>query len=143
MNENSDPYKLQRFIDAQETTYEQALSELRQGRKTSHWIWFIFPQMKGLGRSEMSQRYAISSLDEAMAYMRHPVLGHRLRECTNAVNGVENVSINTIFPWGDHMKFHSSVTLFAHATENNQVFLTALEKYFNGRPDSKTLDLIS
>lgn len=143
MNGNDDPFELQRFVDVQETTYEQALSELRQGRKTSHWIWFVFPQMKGLGHSEMSQKYAISSLNEAKAYMGHPLLGPRLRECTAAVNCVNNTPIERIFPWGDHMKFRSSVTLFANATDDNKVFLNALKKYFDGRPDSKTLDFIS
>ena len=131
---------LQRFVDAQEEDYEQVCSELRAGRKTSHWIWYIFPQIEGLGRSSISQKYAISSREEAEAYLQHPILGPRLHECTRLVNQVEGRTIHEIFGSPDDMKFRSCMTLFAHATSDNQIFLDALEKYFGGKPDRLTLE---
>jgi uncharacterized protein (DUF1810 family) len=135
-----DPYNLKRFEDAQSPVYEQVCSELRAGRKKTHWIWFIFPQIKGLGHSEMASRFAISSLEEAQAYLEHPILGPRLRECTELVNLVERRSIDMIFGYPDDLKFRSSMTLFARAAAGNQVFNEALRKYFKGEPDSSTLE---
>ncbi|CAN0618137.1 conserved protein of unknown function [Burkholderia multivorans] len=134
-----DPYDLQRFVDAQDPVYAQACDELRNGHKRSHWMWFVFPQIEGLGDSAMAQRYAISTLAEAAAYLQHPVLGGRLRECTRLVNHVDGRSIQTIFGYPDYLKFRSSVTLFAHATPDNAVFVEALEKYFGGEADHNTL----
>ncbi|AJX14115.1 calpastatin [Burkholderia ubonensis] len=134
-----DPYDLQRFVDAQDPVYAQVCDELRSGRKRSHWMWFVFPQIEGLGDSVMAQRYAIASLREADAYLRHPVLGERLRECTRLVNHVDGRSIQEIFGYPDYLKFRSSVTLFAHATSGNAVFVEALEKYYGGEADHSTL----
>lgn len=138
---SSDPFDLQRFVDAQASTYDQARAELAAGRKRGHWIWFIFPQIHGLGFSEMSRRYAISGLDEARAYLAHPLLGPRLRECTELVNAVEHHSLNAILGDPDDLKFHSSVTLFAEAG-GGPVFLDALNRYFAGERDGATLDRI-
>jgi len=133
-------YDLQRFVDAQAPVYEQVSTELRSGRKRTHWMWFVFPQIAGLGKSAMAQRFAISSLDEARAYVNHPVLGPRLRECTRWVNETEGRSIDQIFGDPDDVKFRSSMTLFAHATPDNAEFLQALSKYFGGEFDPLTLE---
>ena len=138
-----DPHNLQRFLEAQAGVYEQVLAELRAGRKHSHWIWFIFPQIAGLGHSPTAQHYAIRSLSEAEAYMQHPVLGARLHECTVIVNHIDGSSIHQIFGSPDDLKFRSSMTLFARATNDNKLFLTALEKYFSGEPDALTLERIA
>jgi uncharacterized protein (DUF1810 family) len=136
-----DPYRLQRFVDAQVSCFAQVRSELSAGKKRSHWMWFIFPQLEGLGSSPMAQRFAISGIDEAKAYLAHPVLGDRLRDCTALVNAVSARSIEDIFGYPDHLKFHSSVTLFAEASHpENEVFKEALAKYFNGVPDKATLE---
>jgi uncharacterized protein (DUF1810 family) len=134
-----DPYNLQRFIDAQHGLYEQARAELAAGRKTSHWMWFIFPQIKGLGHSAMAQRFAISSLGEAKAYLDHPVLGARLRDCTRLVTSLHGLTVEAIFGYPDHLKFHSSMTLFAHATLDNQTFMDALSKYWQAGFDIQTI----
>ncbi|WP_119302239.1 DUF1810 domain-containing protein [Dongia deserti] len=134
-----DPYDLQRFVDAQNPVYDRVRGELRNGRKQSHWMWFIFPQIAGLGRSAMAQRYAISSLDEAEAYLKHPTLGPRLRECTRLVMLVERRSAHQILGSPDDMKFHSCLTLFAHAAPEDPLFRDALEKYFGGEEDSLTI----
>lgn len=131
---------LSRFLEAQEPVVERVLTELRAGRKASHWMWFVFPQIQGLGHSPMAQRFAIASLAEAEAYLRHPVLGPRLRECTRLVNEVKGRSIEDIFGYPDYLKFHSSMTLFAHATGDGQVFLDALRQYFDGQEDRLTLE---
>ena len=131
---------LQRFVDAQEDDYEDVCAELRAGRKTSHWIWYIFPQIEGLGRSSVSQRYAIPSVEEAGAYLQHPILGPRLRECTRLVNQVEGRTLHQIFGSPDDMKFRSCMTLFAHAATDNQIFLDALKKYCGGKFDPLTLE---
>src|SRR6266498_3118134 len=110
-----DRFHLQRFVDAQQPVYETVLSELRDGRKRSHWMWFIFPQISGLGHSVTSQTFALSSLAEATAYLAHPKLGPRLRECAALVAGIEGRSVDEIFDYPDDLKFHSSMTLFAHA----------------------------
>jgi uncharacterized protein (DUF1810 family) len=134
-----DPYRLQRFLDAQNTVFEKVCSELREGRKQSHWMWFIFPQIAGLGSSAMSQRYGISSLQEAEAYLREPILGERLRLCTLLVVTIEGRSIEQIFGYPDDLKFQSSMTLFASTKLENQIFKDALQKYFAGKLDKKTL----
>ena len=142
MDAKRDQYGLDRFVRAQDTVYEQACGELRSGRKRTHWMWFIFPQIKGLGSSEMAVRYAISSLEEAKAYLEHPVLGARLRECAGIVLGVEGRTVEEIFGYPDDLKFHSSMTLFAKAAEISEedlVFSQALDKYFGGREDAGTV----
>jgi len=138
-----DPFDLQRFVDAQGSEYQGVLAELRAGRKRSHWIWFIFPQLKGLGRSSTSEYYGISSLDEARAYLRHPILGPRLVECTGLVNRIEGSSVGDIFGFPDNLKFCSSMTLFARAADDPTPFTAALEKYFGGERDPRTLELLS
>jgi uncharacterized protein (DUF1810 family) len=135
-----DPYHLQRFVDAQASCFAQVRSELAAGEKRTHWMWFIFPQLKGLGSSSMALRFAISGMDEAKAYLAHPVLGDRLRDCTSLVNAVSGRSVEDIFGYPDNLKFHSSVTLFAAADPENKVFNQALTKYFNGLPDKNTID---
>ena len=137
---SNDPFKLQRFVSAQEPVFEQVVSELRQGSKRTHWIWFIFPQIEGLGHSETARKFSLSSLQEAQAYINHSLLGQRLRECTHLVNLVNGLSIEEIFGYPDHLKFRSSMTLFAHATSDNQVFKDALRKYFNGEFDPLTIE---
>ena len=140
---SNDPFNLARFVDAQKPVYETALSELRRGRKTSHWMWFIFPQVAGLGYSAMSQRYAISGLDEAKAYLAHPVLGSRLRECAETALAVEGRSASAIFGSPDDMKLQSSMTLFAQADGDGSVFGKVLEKYYGGEMDGQTLELLA
>ena len=137
----TDPFDLKRFVDAQAQVYPHVVSELRQGRKQSHWMWFIFPQLAGLGHSAMAQRYALSSRDEALAYLGHAVLGSRLRECTALVNAVEGRTIREILGSPDDLKFCSSMTLFA-AVSSNPEFAAAIEKFYGGTPDRKTLELI-
>jgi uncharacterized protein (DUF1810 family) len=134
----SDPFHLQRFVDAQASCFAQVRSELAAGKKKTHWMWFIFPQLEGLGSSSMAQRFAISGLEEAKAYLAHPVLGARLRDCTSLVNAVSGRSVEDIFGYPDDLKFHSSVTLFAKV--ENGVFAEALKKYFNEIPDKATTD---
>ena len=129
-------------MDAQRGCYEDVCAELRAGRKESHWMWFIFPQMKGLGMSATSEWFAISSVGEAKAYLQHPVLGQRLRGCTELVNLVEGRSILEIFGSPDHLKFRSCMTLFAHATSENRVFHDALRKYCGSEFDPLTLGLL-
>lgn len=139
MTSASDPFDLQRFVDAQARVYHTVVDELRAGRKRSHWIWFIFPQIAGLGSSPTAERYAIASLDEAQAYLHHEVLGARLHECTQLVNGIAGRSIAEIFGSPDDLKVRSSMTLFAHATDDNRDFVTLLEKYYGGEQDPLTL----
>ncbi len=135
-----DRYNLQRFVDAQDAVFEQARSELCEGRKRSHWMWFIFPQIEGLGHSALASRFAISGREEAESYLNHPLLGPRLRDCTRVVNLVEGRSVEQIFGYPDDLKFRSSMTLFAHATGDSQVFRDAIEKYFAGQFDPLTLE---
>jgi uncharacterized protein (DUF1810 family) len=139
---NDDPYDLQRFVEAQAPFYEEALAELRAGRKRTHWMWFMIPQIAGLGHSAMAQRYAIQSLDEAKAYLAHPLLGSRLRECAHAVFEVRDRSIHEIFGAPDDLKFRSSMTLFERADPADPVFAQCLKKYFAGEPDRQTLALL-
>ena len=136
----TDPYHLQRFVEAQDFCYAQVHSELAAGQKRTHWMWFVFPQIQGLGSSGMAQRFAISGIEEARAYLAHPLLGSRLRECTRLVIAVSGRAIDDIFGYPDDLKFHSSVTLFARAADGPSVFAEALSKYFNGVPDQATLD---
>ena len=135
----ADPHNLQRFVDAQHPIYGQVRDELQAGLKETHWMWFIFPQIKGLGRSATAQKYALQNIDEAKAYLEHPLLGFRLRECTQLVNAVTGRSIEDIFGYPDHLKFHSCMTLFANASAAEKVFTAALDKYFNGE-DIQTLE---
>lgn len=135
----ADKYNLQRFVEAQSRVFEHVLTELRQGQKRSHWMWFIFPQIAGLGFSEMAQRFAISGRDEALEYLQHPILGPRLRQCTELVNQVSGRTIEEIFGYPDNLKFHSSMTLFAVAAPGEEVFEAALKKYFAGQRDSATV----
>jgi uncharacterized protein (DUF1810 family) len=136
----ADPFHLQRFVEAQAPVYERVRRELRAGRKESHWIWFVFPQIAGLGQSPTSMRFAISSLAEASAYLAHPTLGPRLRECAALTLSVEGRSALDIFGPVDAMKFRSSITLFMQAAPKGDVFERCLEKYFGGKPDAATLE---
>jgi uncharacterized protein (DUF1810 family) len=135
-----DPYHLQRFVAAQDAggTYDQAAAELRAGRKTSHWMWFIFPQIAGLGYSPVSRMYAITSLDEARAYLAHPVLGARLIECATVLTGLTGRTAEQIFGEVDALKLRSSITLFMRAAPGEPVFRQVLDQYFGGEPDSAT-----
>jgi len=134
-----DRFHLQRFVDAQQPVYDTVLSELHDGRKRSHWMWFIFPQISGLGHSVTSQTFALSSLAEAAAYLAHPKLGPRLRECAALVASIEGRSVDEIFDYPDDLKFRSSMTLFAHVAPREPVFAACLEKYFGGQRDPRTL----
>ena len=137
----TDPHDLRRFVAAQNPVIEQVRRELLAGAKRSHWMWFVFPQLRGLGSSGMAQRYAIASLDEARAYLAHPVLGERLLDCTRLVNAVEGRSLDAIFGSPDDAKFRSSMTLFA-ATGDGGIFDDALAKYCGGIPDRRTVELL-
>ncbi|MCV7102034.1 DUF1810 domain-containing protein [Mycobacterium palustre] len=139
----TDPFDLKRFVDAQSPVYGNVVDELRRGRKRSHWMWFVFPQLRGLGSSPTAERYGIASLDEARAYLRHEVLGPRLRECTRLVNQVRGRSAAAIFGSPDDLKLRSSMTLFARATDDNEDFLELLDKYYGGRQDELTLELLA
>ena len=132
-------FDLERFVRAQAPVYATVLGELRAGHKRSHWMWFIFPQMAGLGRSEMAQRYAIASADEAAAYLAHPILGARLRECATIVAARDDLSAEDIFGHPDGLKFRSSMTLFADVAPDEAVFQECIDKYFDGEPDDATL----
>ena len=138
----TDSFNLQRFVDAQASVYSRVVEELHGGRKRSHWMWFVFPQIAGLGHSEMAQRFAISSREEALAYLAHPLLGSRLRECTALVNAVEGRPLLDILGSPDDLKFRSSMTLF-NAVGVEPEFSAALAKFFDGKADQKTLELLS
>jgi uncharacterized protein (DUF1810 family) len=138
----TDHFDLQRFVDAQEPVYRRVVAELRQGQKQSHWMWFIFPQLAGLGHSPMARRFAVASREEAIAYLRHGVLGPRLRECTGLVKAVEGRSILEILGSPDDLKFCSSMTLFGAVSSEPQ-FAEAIKKFYGGTPDRKTLDLLA
>jgi uncharacterized protein (DUF1810 family) len=138
----SDPHDLARFVDAQVDDYDEAIAEIQVGRKTSHWMWYIFPQIDGLGFSSMSRRYSIKSLDEARAYLDHPVLGPRLLACVEAALSVDGRSAYQIFGSPDDMKLKSSATLFASVTPPGSLFARLLDKFFAGVRDGKTLGLI-
>jgi uncharacterized protein (DUF1810 family) len=132
-------FDLERFVQAQAPVYATVLGELRAGRKRSHWMWFIFPQIAGLGHSEMARRYAIASGDEAAAYLAHPLLGARLRECASIVLARDGLSAEEIFGHPDDLKFRSSMTLFADVAPDEAVFQSCIDKYFDGEPDDATL----
>lgn len=134
---------LQRFVEAQARVYDSVLDELRAGRKRSHWMWFVFPQLRGLGSSPTAQHYGIASLEEARAYLDHPVLGTRLRECVALVNEIQGRSAEQIFGWPDDLKLRSSLTLFARATDDNHDFLALLDKYYGGQQDPLTVERLS
>ena len=137
-----DKYDLTRFVDAQAGVYDRALEELRRGRKESHWMWFIFPQLAGLGVSAMSERYAIRGRDEARAYLAHAILGPRLTECTDALLALDGRSASQIFGSPDDVKLRSSATLFAQVSSAGSVFHRVLDLYFGGSPDGRTLALL-
>lgn len=137
-----DAYDLDRFVKAQEGIVERVGRELSQGSKRSHWMWYVFPQIRGLGQSMMAQQYAIGSLEEAEAYLAHPVLGRRLREWTDLVLKVRGKSAEEIFGYPDYLKFRSSMTLFSFVSEERSPFHQALETYYDGRPDEKTLRIL-
>jgi uncharacterized protein (DUF1810 family) len=134
----SDPLDLQRFVDAQAHTYAQALAELRTGEKRTHWMWFVFPQVAGLGRSGMAQRFALANAAEARAYLAHPILGRRLVECARALTALDTEDADAVFGAVDAMKLRSSMTLFAVATPEEPVFREVLDHYFGGRLDEAT-----
>ncbi len=138
-----DPFNLDRFVSAQNTVYSSVLAELRSGQKRTHWMWYIFPQIDGLGYSATSKRYAIKSREEARHYLNHPVLGRRLLECAETVLNIEGRSASEIFGSPDDMKLKSSMTLFAAVASPNSVFGQVLDKYFHGKRDSRTLDLLA
>ncbi|HET7213403.1 MAG TPA: DUF1810 domain-containing protein [Terriglobia bacterium] len=135
-------FDLERFVEAQNPVYAQVCRELRQGRKQGHWMWFVFPQLRGLGQSSMADRFGIAGAAEARAYLAHPVLGPRLEECTSLVNAAEGVSIGEIFGYPDDLKFRSSMTLFARVSSGSNVFDDALEKYYAGHPDPLTVEML-
>jgi uncharacterized protein (DUF1810 family) len=137
----TDPFDLQRFVDAQAPIYAQVVAELRRGQKQSHWMWFVFPQLAGLGHSAMAQRFAIASREEAVAYLGHGVLGLRLKECTALITAVESRTVHEILGSPDDLKFQSSMTLFS-AVSSDPEFSAAIAKFYGGRPDQRTLDLL-
>ena len=139
----NDIYQFQRYIDAQEDIYPDVIRELKQGHKESHWMWYVFPQIIGLGQSRISQIYAICSLEEATAFVQHPILGDRLHECTELVVSTDGRSVEQIFAYPDYLKFHSSMTLFSQVENHNPVFDSALTRYFENKKDQLTLDILS
>src|SRR5512135_3361195 len=141
-SDRSDSYGLSRFLKAQEGVYDRALVEVRSGLKRSHWMWYIFPQIDGLGFSSTTRHYAIKSLEEARQYLSHPVLGARLKECAEAVMSVQGKSASDIFGYPDDMKLQSSMTLFALVSEPGSVFERMLEKYYQGKRDARTLQIV-
>jgi len=143
VSSDGEPFDLKRFVDAQAPVYSEVLDELRAGRKRSHWMWFVFPQLLGLGSSPMAARYGITSLHEARAYLHHELLGPRLRECTQLVNQVQDRSIAEIFGSSDDLKLCSSMTLFALAADDNHDFVELLDKCYRGQRDPLTLAQLS
>jgi uncharacterized protein (DUF1810 family) len=139
----ADRFDLQRFAEAQDRVYETVLEELRAGRKRSHWIWFIFPQLQGLGHSPTAIRYAITSLAEARAYLDHDVLGPRLRDCARLIAGIQGSSAEDIFGWPDNLKVCSSMTLFARATDDNADFRAVLDRFYDGVEDALTVEQLA
>jgi uncharacterized protein (DUF1810 family) len=142
MTNANDTFDLSRFISAQDNIYDSVLAELRNGRKRTHWMWYIFPQLDGLGHSATAKHYAINSLEEARQYLNHPVLGQRLMECAEAVFAVEGRSASEIFGYPDNLKLKSSMTLFAYIAAPGSVFSRVLDKYFNGEQDALTLQIL-
>lgn len=140
---NDDPHDLNRFINAQEGVYERALAELKSGQKRSHWMWFIFPQVEGLGQSPTSQYFAIKSVAEARAYLAHPLLGARLRECAEAVLALKGRPASEVFGFPDDLKFRSCMTLFAEIAGADSIFAYVLQKVFNDQRDRQTLEFLT
>ena len=138
----NDPYNLQRFLDAQEWVFESVVRELSAGLKQTHWMWYVFPQIEGLGHSATARKYAISSQAEAQAYLAHEILGPRLKQCTELVSDLTGRTAEQIFHYPDYLKFRSSLTLFAHCSADNDIFRQALETYFDGKADNLTLDIL-
>ncbi len=138
----NDPHDLQRFVAAQDPVYAEALEELRRGAKRGHWMWFVFPQIQGLGRSEMAARYAVKSRSEAAAYLRHGILGPRLAECAAALMSVDGKTALEIMGFPDDLKLQSSMTLFAHVSAFGSVYHRVLEKYYKGSQDARTLEIL-
>jgi uncharacterized protein (DUF1810 family) len=141
-SDRGDPFDLNRFLSAQEGVYDRVLAELRAGRKRTHWMWYIFPQIDGLGRSPTARQYAIKSLEEARRYLAHPLLGARLVECAEAVLAVQGLSASDIFGYPDDMKLCSSMTLFAWVSEPRSVFERVLDKFYRGKRDTGTLQIV-
>jgi uncharacterized protein (DUF1810 family) len=141
-NDYDDPFDLRRFTNAQDRIYDSVLAELKSGQKRSHWMWYIFPQIHGLGHSSTSKYYAIKSIEEARQYYTHPVLGRRLLECADAVLGIKERSISEIFGYPDDLKLKSSMTLFASVADPNSTFVRVLDRYFHGERDVMTLRLL-
>ena len=138
----ADPYDLERFVAAQDPVWDRVRAELARGRKASHWMWFAFPQLAGLGSSSTARAYAVSGLDEAQAYLAHPVLGPRLREAAELAAAVEAGTASEVFGYPDDLKLRSSMTLFARAAPQDPVFTAVLDRYFGGDPDPRTLELL-
>jgi uncharacterized protein (DUF1810 family) len=138
----NDPFGLDRFVEAQASTYDTAIGELRSGRKSSHWIWYILPQLRGLGTSQMSMRYGLQSLAEARAYLAHPVLGPRLRECVRTLNALPGNDAVAVLGGIDAVKLRSCLTVFAEASQDEALFREALDKYFHAQPDAASLSLL-
>ena len=143
MSDVDDPYNLQRFVAAQEGSYPQVCRELGAGHKRGHWIWFVFPQLRGLGRSPTAERFGITSLDEARAYLAQPILGPRLRECARLLTAIGDRPIAAVVGYPDDLKIRSSMTLFAAAADDDPVFPAVLDKFYDGQPDALTLTLLS
>ena len=137
-----DPHDLERFVEAQAPDYQEVVRELKAGRKRTHWMWFIFPQIDGLGHSFTAKRYAIKSMDEARAYLNHPILGKRLLECARLVSAIDGRSVSDIFGFPDDVKFRSSMTLFAQAAREKEVFEGLISKFFAGQHDERTLEIL-
>ncbi len=142
MTAQAGTFDLDRFVGAQAPVYDQVLAELRRGRKTGHWMWFVFPQVAGLGRSDISRHYAIGSMAEARAYLEHPLLGGRLRECAGLVLAVEGASAEAIFGDVDALKLRSCMTLFGRVAPHEPVFRDVIDRYFDGAPDETTMRLL-
>ncbi|MDP6546928.1 MAG: DUF1810 domain-containing protein [Phycisphaerae bacterium] len=140
--DSGDPFNLNRFTKAQESVYDRAMAELAGGQKRSHWMWFIFPQIEGLGHSSISRQYAIKSIEEAREYLKHPLLGARLSDCAEAVLGIDGRSASEVFGFPDDLKLRSSMTLFATISERGSAFALVLDKFFNGDQDERTLQLL-
>ena len=141
---DDDPYQLQRFVDAQQHVYDAALAEIRAGRKVSHWMWFVFPQLAGLGHSARAIHYGIRGLDEARAYLEHPLLGTRLQECAAALEALPpSLSAHAVFGTPDDLKLRSCLTLFGHALVGGSIFGRLIDRYFDGRGDERTLVMLA
>jgi uncharacterized protein (DUF1810 family) len=139
-SDGADPFDLRRFVDAQDGVYDTVLAELRSGRKRGHWIWFVFPQLRGLGRSPTAVHYGVGTLAEARAYLAHETLGPRLRDCARLVTQIQGLSADEIFGFPDNLKVRSSMTLFARATDDNADFVAVLDKLYDGAEDPLTVD---